>query len=103
MKKILSFLLIIFTLFTLVGCKPKVPETPDGGGDQVELPKEDNKIHLIVLAGQSGARGKALVNDLKGANAQKVQMEIGGINKKFKLGYTNPSVNDVAAWIEKLG
>ena len=66
MKKILSFLLIIFTLFTLVGCKPKVPETPDGGGDQVELPKEDNKIHLIVLAGQSGARGKALVNDLKG-------------------------------------
>ena len=25
------------------------------------------------------------------------------INKKFKLGYTTPSVNDVAAWIEKLG
>ena len=25
---------------------------------------EDNKVHLIVLAGQSGARGKALVNDL---------------------------------------
>ena len=47
--------------------------------------------------------GYNLVNDLKGGNAQKIQMEIGGINKKFKLGYTTPSVNDVAAWIEKLG
>ena len=47
--------------------------------------------------------GYNLVNDLKGTNPQKVQMEIGGINKKFKLGYTTPSVNDVAAWIEKLG
>ena len=47
--------------------------------------------------------GYNLVNDLKGGNAQKIQMEIGGINKKFKLGYTTPSVNEVAAWIEKLG
>ena len=47
--------------------------------------------------------GYNLVNDLKGGNAQKIQMEIGGINKKFKLGYTTPSVNDVTAWIEKLG
>ena len=47
--------------------------------------------------------GYNLVNDLKGGNAQKIQMEIGGINKKFKLGYTLPSVNDVTAWIEKLG
>ena len=47
--------------------------------------------------------GYNLVNDLKGGNAQKIQMEIGGINKKFKLGYIVPSVNDVAAWIEKLG
>ena len=47
--------------------------------------------------------GYNLVNDLKGGNAQKIQMEIGGINKKFKLGYTTPTVNEVAAWIEKLG
>ena len=43
-----------------------------------------------------------MVADLKGENPQKVQQLIGGINKKYKLGYTNPSVNDVAAWIEKL-
>ena len=47
--------------------------------------------------------GYNLVNDLKGGNPQKIQMEIGGINKKFKLGYTTPTVNEVAAWIEKLG
>ena len=47
--------------------------------------------------------GYNLVNDLKGGNAQKIQMEIGGINKKFKLGYAVPSVNDVSALIEKLG
>ena len=47
--------------------------------------------------------GYNLVNDLKGGNPQKIQMEIGGINKKFKLGYTTPTVNEVTAWIEKLG
>ena len=46
--------------------------------------------------------GYNMVADLKGENPQKVQQLIGGINKKYKLGYTNPSVNDVAAWIEKL-
>ena len=25
-----------------------------------------------------------------------------GINKKYKLGYTTPSVNDVTEWINKL-
>ncbi len=47
--------------------------------------------------------GYNLVNDLKDGNAQKIQQEIGGINKKFKLGYTTPSVNEVSEWISKLG
>ncbi len=46
--------------------------------------------------------GYNLVNDLKGGNPQKIQQEIGGINKKFKLNYTTPSVNDVAEWVSKL-
>ena len=46
--------------------------------------------------------GYNLVNDLKDGNPQKIQQEIGGINKKFKLNYTTPSVNDVAEWISKL-
>ncbi len=46
--------------------------------------------------------GYNLVSDLKDGNPQKIQQEIGGINKKFKLNYTTPSVNDVAEWISKL-
>lgn len=46
-------------LLALASCvKPKPTPEP--------TPQEDDKVHLIVLAGQSGARGKALVSDLKG-------------------------------------
>jgi lysyl-tRNA synthetase class 2 len=45
--------------------------------------------------------GYNLVSDIKDVNPQKLQMDICGINKKYKLGYTNPKVDEVAAWIEK--
>ena len=50
MKKVLIVLLMLITMVGLESCNKK--------------PKEDDKVHLIILAGQSGARGKALVNDL---------------------------------------
>ncbi len=62
MKKILSLtlsvLLIISSLTTLAGCFDKKPDNPPAVED------DSNKVHLVVLAGQSGARGKALVEDL---------------------------------------
>ena len=72
-----------------------------------KVPKDNAAAYAVIGVPEEWVpvlhkAGYNLVNDLKGANPQKVQMEIGGI-KKFKLGYTNPSVNDVAAWIEKLG
>ena len=74
---------------------------------ELELLVDASDLHLNLLCVAAleviYKAGYNLVNDLKGGNAQKIQMEIGGINKKFKLGYTRPSVNDVAAWIEKLG
>ena len=73
----------------------KVPKDNAAAFAEIGVPEE--WVPVLHKAGYN------LVNDLKGGNAQKIQMEIGGINKKFKLGYTNPSVNDVAAWIEKLG
>ncbi|WP_276863960.1 lysine--tRNA ligase [Mediterranea massiliensis] len=42
------------------------------------------------------------VSDMAEVNPQKLHMDICGINKKYKLELTNPSVNDVAGWIEKL-
>lgn len=56
MKKIIAILLICFMLLPLASCKETPTDKPQ------ELERE--KVHLVVLAGQSGARGKALVNDL---------------------------------------
>lgn len=44
--------------------------------------------------------GYLTVGSLDGANPGKVHQEICGLNKKFKLGLTNPSVDNVAAWID---
>ncbi len=43
--------------------------------------------------------GYNLVSDIKELNPQKLQMDVCGINKKYKLGYTQPSVDDFALWI----
>ena len=42
------------------------------------------------------------VADMKEVNPQKVHMDICGINKKYKLELKNPSVDEVANWIEKI-
>jgi lysyl-tRNA synthetase class 2 len=39
---------------------------------------------------------------MKDVNPQKVQMDICGVNKKYKLGLTNPSVAEVTEWLSKL-
>ena len=44
--------------------------------------------------------GYLTVDSLDGANPGKVHQEICGLNKKFKLDLTNPSVDNVAAWID---
>ena len=46
--------------------------------------------------------GYNLVSDLQGGNPQKIQQQIGEVVKKYKLDVQKPSVNDIAAWIEKL-
>ena len=45
--------------------------------------------------------GYNLVKDIAGANPQKLQMEVCGVNKKYKMGLENPSVADFQAWAEK--
>jgi len=43
--------------------------------------------------------GIVMVADLKGLNPNKFHQDICGLNKKHKLELTNPSKEDVAAWI----
>lgn len=45
--------------------------------------------------------GYYLVQDIKDVNPQKLQMDVCGVNKKYKLGLENPKVDEFAAWIEK--
>ena len=47
--------------------------------------------------------GYYLVQDLRGANPQKVQQQIGEVLKKYQLDLAKPSVADIAAWVEALG
>ena len=72
----------------------KIPKDPASAYTAIGIPEE--WVPVLQKAGYN------LVSDLKDGNAQKIQQEIGGINKKYKLGYTTPSVNNVTEWIEKL-
>ncbi|MGP1591541.1 MAG: lysine--tRNA ligase [Prevotella sp.] len=44
--------------------------------------------------------GYNLVSDIKDLKAQKIQMDVCGVNKKYKLGLDNPKVEDFQAWID---
>lgn len=44
--------------------------------------------------------GYYLVSDIKELNPQKLQQDVCGVNKKYKLGLENPKVDEFAAWIE---
>ena len=72
----------------------KIPKDPVSAFTAIGVPEE--WVPVLQKAGYN------LVSDLKDGNAQKIQQEIGGINKKYKLNYTTPSVNDVAEWVNKL-
>ena len=44
--------------------------------------------------------GYNLVSDIRDVKAQKLQMDVCGVNKKYKLGYTNPKVDEFQKWID---
>ena len=44
--------------------------------------------------------GFNFISDIRDEKAQGLQQKIGDINKKYKLGYEKPSVNDIQAWID---
>ncbi len=46
--------------------------------------------------------GYNLVSDMKDVNPQKLHMDICGVNKKYKLELTNPTVAEVTEWQSKI-
>ena len=45
--------------------------------------------------------GYNLITDIQNVKAQKLQMDVCGVNKKYKLGYTNPTVDDFQKFIDE--
>ena len=72
----------------------KIPRDPAAKFVEIGVPEEVVPVLYKV--------GYNLVSDLQGGNPQKIQQQIGEIVKKFKLEIQKPSVNDIAAWVEKL-
>ena len=73
--------------------KPEKKPEKDGKEKYMELGIPEEWVPVIQKA------GFLTVNALKEANPNKVHQDICGLNKKFKMGLTNPSKEDVAEWI----
>ena len=62
----------------------------------MELGIPEEWVALVQKAGYN------TVSDMKDVNPQKLHQDICGINKKYKLELTNPTVNEVTDWVNKL-
>ncbi len=76
--------------------RPEKVASKDAPAKYTELGIPEAWVPVIQKAGYNQ------VSDMAEVNPQKLHMDICGINKKYKLELTNPSVNDVTGWIEKL-
>jgi lysyl-tRNA synthetase class 2 len=77
--------------------RPEKMAPKDSDSKFLELGVPNEWIPLLRKAGYN------LLADMKEVNPQKLQMDICGVNKKFKLGLTNPKVEEVTDWISKIG
>ncbi len=76
--------------------RPEKKSPKDPAAKYVEIGVPEEWVPLIQKAGYK------LVADMQGVNPQKVHMDICGVNKKYKLELKNPTVDEVAAWIERI-
>ena len=76
--------------------RPEKVAPKDAPAKYMELGISEERVPVIQKAGYN------LVSDMKEINPQKLHMDICGVNKKYKLGLTNPSVDQVAEWISKI-
>lgn len=74
--------------------KPEKKAPKSSAADWKEIGVAEEWIPVFNKAGYY------MVSDIKEVNPQKLQMDVCGVNKKFKLGYDNPSVDNFAAYIE---
>ena len=76
--------------------RPEKTIKKDSADKFIELGIAADWVPVIQKAGYN------MVEDMNGVNPQKLHQDICGINKKYKLELTNPSVAQVTEWIEKI-
>ena len=79
-------------LFPQMKPEKKAPKSSDSEWAELGVPAE--WVSLLCKAGYR------LTQDIANVNAQKLQMDVCGVNKKYKLGLDNPKTETFAAWIE---
>ena len=80
-------------LFPQMKPEPKIPQSSLKEWEAIGV--SENWMYVLRKAGFN------LISDIKGEKAQGLQQKIGEINKKYKLGYEKPSVEEIQQWIDK--
>ncbi len=81
-------------LFPQLKPEVKMPQTSvKDWQEKVGVPEQ--WVYVLRKAGYN------LITDIKDAKAQALQQKMLEINKKYKLGYDKPSLEEIQAWIDK--
>ena len=75
--------------------KPEAKMPQSSVNEWAELGVDEPWVYVLRKAGFN------LISDIKDEKAQGLQQKLGEINKKYKLGYEKPSVEEVQHWIDK--
>ena len=75
--------------------KPEAKMPQSSVKEWAELGVDEPWVYILRKAGFN------LISDIKDEKAQGLQQKLGEINKKYKLGYEKPSVEEVQHWIDK--
>ena len=75
--------------------KPEAKMPQSSVKEWAELDVDEPWVYVLRKAGFN------LISDIKDEKAQGLQQKLGEINKKYKLGYEKPSVEEVQHWIDK--
>ena len=75
--------------------KPEAKMPQSSVKEWTELGVDEPWVYVLRKAGFN------LISDIKDEKAQGLQQKLGEINKKYKLGYEKPSVEEIQHWIDK--
>ena len=75
--------------------KPEKKNPQSSVAEWAELGVAENWVYVLRKAGFN------LISDIVNEKAQGLQQKLGEINKKYKLGYEKPSVDEIQNWIER--